>query len=110
MCCVDPASGSRARDEYAHALAHDSDARVTLLNVVPADEDTTESARAAAGDVDGRRMSVHVSLTGQPGPEIVALAQQIRADLIVIGAQDEASVQGLGLRPRTSWCMRRVLC
>ena len=54
---------------------------------------------------------MHVSLTGQPGPEIVALAQQIQADLIVVGAQDEGHRNGgLGLRPRTSWCMRHVLC
>ena len=51
----------------------------------------------------------YVSLTGQRGPEVVALAKQIRADLIVVGAQDESSPgPRLDLRPRTCWCMRPV--
>lgn len=91
VCCVDPMSGAGTRDDYAHALAHRGNARVTLLNVVADDDDTSESAPQAAIDINGRRNVVHVSLTGQPGPEIVALAQQIHADLVVVGAQDEAS-------------------
>jgi nucleotide-binding universal stress UspA family protein len=91
VCCVDSFAGAMPRDDYAHALARLGDARVTMLNVVAADEDTSETMREAAKDVDGKRHVVHVSLTGSPGPEIVALAQQIRADLIVIGARDEAS-------------------
>jgi len=91
LCCVDPASGARALDDYANALAHRDHARVTLLNVVGADEDTSESPRETATDVNTHRNVVQVSLTGQAGPEVVALAKQIRADLIVVGAQDEGS-------------------
>lgn len=97
VCCVDPVSSVMPRDDYAHALARPFDARVTLLNVVGTEEDAKAPAREATGHVAGKRHVVHVSLTGSPGPEIVLLAQQIRADLIVIGAQDEAMpVQRLG--------------
>ena len=93
VCCVDPASATRARDDYAHALAHHSHARVTLLNVV----DTDEDASVSSSDAASRRNVVNVSLTGQPGPEVVALAQQIGADLIVAGAQDgDSPEQKLG--------------
>ena len=98
VCCADSLSGSMERGDYAHALAHRGHARVTLLNVVAADDDASESTRESAEDTDGRRHLVHVSLTDSPGPEIVALAERIRADLIVIGAHDEASPgQRLGL-------------
>ena len=91
LCCVDPLSGAIMREDYAHALARRGDARVTLLNVVADDEDPNESMPNMARDLAKERHVVHVSLTGSPGLEIVALAQQIRADLIVIGAQDGAS-------------------
>jgi nucleotide-binding universal stress UspA family protein len=93
VCCVDDASGATSADAYARALARDADARVTLLNVVESDEDT-EPVRDVAHPADRNRHAVHISLVGSPGPEIIALAQQIRADLIVIGAQDEASPAG----------------
>jgi nucleotide-binding universal stress UspA family protein len=95
VCCVDDASGAIRRGDYARALACDAAARVTLVNVVDADadEETSEPARATAEDVARTRHAVQISLTGSPGPEIVALAQQIRADLIVIGAQDATSLQ-----------------
>src|SRR5688572_23698047 len=50
LCCVDPLSGAIARDDYAHALARHGGARVTLLNVVPADGDTSESMPEVAED------------------------------------------------------------
>ncbi len=93
VCCVDDASGATSADAYARALAPDADARVTLLNVVEPDEDS-ESERDVAHSVDQHQRAVHISLIGSPGPEIVALARQIRADLIVIGAQDETSPTG----------------
>ena len=109
VCCVDPFPGAITRDDYAHALARHGDPRVTLLNVVAADEDTSESMSEAAKDIDAKRHVVHVSLTGSPGPEIVAFAQQIRADLIVIGAQDEASPeQRLG--STAAYVMVNALC
>ncbi len=88
LCCVDPLSGAIARGDYAHALARHGEARVTLLNVVAEAEDPNESMPDVVKDVAEERHVVHVSLTGSPGREIVALAQQIRADLIVIGAKD----------------------
>ena len=91
VCCVDSVSGAIACDDYAHALARDGDTRVTMLNVVGADEDTSEQMPHGEKVVDGKGHVVRVSLAGSPGPEIVALARQIRADLIVIGARDEAS-------------------
>lgn len=91
VCCVDPVAGSSDLDDYAHALARHGHARVTLLNVLTTDNGTSESTRDAADETDRRRNIVHVSLTGSPECEIVALAQKISADLIVIGAQDEAS-------------------
>src|SRR5688572_13477574 len=90
VCCVDPGPGSLKRGDYAHALAHPGHARVTMLNVLP-DDDTVELAREAADETDSRPEDVRVSLTGPPETEIVALAQRIEADLIVMGAQDEAS-------------------
>jgi nucleotide-binding universal stress UspA family protein len=90
VCCDDPLSPSMDRGDYAHALAHRGHSRVTLLNVLAADDAASESRRESAEDSNGRR-HVHVSLTGSPGPEIVALAERICADLIVIGAHDEAS-------------------
>jgi nucleotide-binding universal stress UspA family protein len=108
VCCVDPFSGAITRDDYAHALARHGDARVTLLSVGAAEEDGA-SMREAPKHVDGKRHVVHVSLTGSPGREIVSLAQQIRADLIVIGAQDEASPeQRLG--STTAYVMVNALC
>ena len=92
VCCVDDASGATSADAYARALAREADARVTLLNVVAPDEDTSE--RDVAHPADRNRHAVHISVIGSPGPEIVALAQQICADLIVIGAQDETSPTG----------------
>lgn len=91
VCCVDPGSGSLGRGDYAHSLAHRGHARVTLLNVLATDDDTSELMRETADETCSRRDVVHVSLTGSPKIEIVALAQRIGADLIVMGAQDELS-------------------
>lgn len=97
LCCVNPTSSATTRDDYAYALALPGSSRVTLLNVVAANDDRNESPREATPGVSGRRNIVRVSLTGQAGPEIIALAQQIRADLIVISANDSATVEeGLG--------------
>ena len=60
-------SGARTQEDYAHALAHRSHARVTFVNVV--DDDTNESAHEAGTDVNRWQNVVRVSLTGQPGPE-----------------------------------------
>lgn len=109
LCCVNPASGARTPDDYAHALAVRESSRVTLLNVVDAEDHASESAPEAAKDVNGRRNVVHVSLTGQPGPEIVALAQQIRADLIVVSANDSASPEE-GLGSTTAHVMLHAPC
>ena len=108
VCCVDPFSGATARDDYAHALARHGDARVTLLHVVAAEGDTSESIGEDAKDVDGRH-AIHVSLTGSPGPEIISLAQQIRADLIVIGAEGEAS-PGQRLGSTTAYVIVNAPC
>jgi nucleotide-binding universal stress UspA family protein len=109
VCCVDEASGAPTSDAYAHAFARDADARVTVLNVVPADEETSGMMRALAQPVDRTRHTVHVSLTGLPGPEIVAFAQQVRADLIVIGAHDEvARTQRLG--STAAYVMAHAVC
>lgn len=86
LCCLDAISGANTHENYAHAIAHRGHVRVTLLNVVG--DDTGESAFEATADLDPSRNVVQVSLTGQPGPEIVALARQVRADLIVVGAHD----------------------
>jgi nucleotide-binding universal stress UspA family protein len=93
VCCVGPVAGSSDPGDYAHALARHSHARVTLLNVLATDDGTSEFTRDAADETNCRRDVVHVSLTGLPGSEIVALAQQIGADLIVMGAQDEGSAE-----------------
>ena len=90
VCCVDPVSDATTQLDYAHALARHGDARVTLLTVVAAQEDSAPMRDATKG-VDETRQVVHVSLTGSPGAEIVSLAEQLRADLIVIGTQDEKS-------------------
>jgi nucleotide-binding universal stress UspA family protein len=96
VCCVDATFDARRRDDYARALALRGSSRVTLLNVADVEEDRSESAPDAATDMNADRSVVHVSLTGEPGPEIVALARRIQADLIVVGTQDEASLaQGL---------------
>src|SRR5688572_8717416 len=42
VCCVDSTSGATTGDDYAHALARRGHSRVTLLNVVDADEDRIE--------------------------------------------------------------------
>jgi nucleotide-binding universal stress UspA family protein len=96
VCCVDATAEARTRDDYAHAFALRDSSRVTLLNVADVDDERSESAPETATHVNGRPNVVRVSLTGQPGPEIVALATQIRADLIVVSAQDESSPQRLG--------------
>jgi nucleotide-binding universal stress UspA family protein len=93
VCCVDPVAGSLEGGDYAHALARHGHARVTLLNVLATDDDTSDLTREAAEETDCRRDVVHVSLTGSPESEIVALAERIGADLIVMGAQDEASAE-----------------
>jgi nucleotide-binding universal stress UspA family protein len=91
VCCVDPVAGSFEHGDYAHALARPGHARVTLLNVVATDDDTSGFARDVAEGNDVRRNVVHVSLTGSAESEIVALAERIGADLIVMGMQDDAS-------------------
>jgi nucleotide-binding universal stress UspA family protein len=108
VCCVDPCSGATARDDYAHALARHGDARVTLLHVV-AVEDVASGTMSEAANLDGKRHAVHVSLTGSPGPEIISLAQQIRADLIVIGAEDEGSA-GRRLGSTAAYVMVNAPC
>ena len=91
VCCVDPGPGSYDRSEYAHALARPGHARVTMLNVLSTDDDTSESVPHAADEADGRRDVVHVSLTGSPEMEIIELAQKVGADLIVMGTHGEAA-------------------
>jgi nucleotide-binding universal stress UspA family protein len=109
VCCVDPGSGSLGHGDYGHSLAHRGHARVTLLNVFATDDDTNELTREAADETGNRRDAVHVSLTGSPKTEIVALAQRMRADLIVMGAQDELSPeQALG--STTAYVMAHAPC
>jgi nucleotide-binding universal stress UspA family protein len=93
VCCVDPVSVARSpsHGDYAHALARHGCARVTALHVLATDDDAIEVTHDAADDTDRKRDVVHVSLTGAPESEILTLAQRIDADLIVMGAHDEAS-------------------
>jgi len=90
LCCVDSVAGSLERSDYAHALARHGHARITLLNVLATADDASESTHEIADNTDRRRDRVHLSLTGSPESEIVTLAQRIGADLIVMGARDEA--------------------
>ena len=91
LCCVDPPPNAMNRDDHAYALAHRSDARVTLLNILLTDDDARQAVHEAAKDADGSRHVIRVSLTGSPGPEIVELAKRIGSDLIVMGAAAETS-------------------
>jgi nucleotide-binding universal stress UspA family protein len=93
VCCDDPVAvaGSPSHGDYAHALARQSHARVTSLHVLATDDDAIEVRRDAGDETDRKRDVVHVSLTGSPESEILTLAKRIDADLIVMGAQNEAS-------------------
>ena len=108
VCCVHPTGGSLDLGDYAHALARHGHARVTLLNVLATDDDAGELAREPA-ETGLRRNVVHVSLTGSPESEIVALAERIGADLIVMGAQDEASAERK-LGSTTAYVMAHAPC
>jgi universal stress protein A len=89
LCCADSRRGSNDGDAYAHALARYANARVTRVHVVGDGDDEAESVDADNGDAEKR--VVHISVTGSPGPEIVALAEGIHSDLIVMGVVDGIS-------------------
>jgi nucleotide-binding universal stress UspA family protein len=69
-----PASGRSAGASGSHSLGPDFQADVVLERTLD---------RLGANDVDVRQHTV----TGEPGDAIVAVAEQVGADLIVVGNQ-----------------------
>jgi nucleotide-binding universal stress UspA family protein len=69
-----PASGPSAGASGSHSLGPDFQADVVLERTLD---------RLGANDVDVRQHTV----TGEPGDAIVAVAEQVGADLIVVGNQ-----------------------
>ena len=108
LCCADSLRGSKESDDYAHMLARRDHSRVTRVTVLGTDDHITESTTMLNND-DANKHVVHVSLTGSAGPEIVAFAQRVQSDLIVIGAVDGTSdVPGLG--STTAYVMVHAQC
>ena len=107
LCCVDSLRRSNRHDDYARMFARRDHSRVTRVTVLGADEDRPESIEMVNNDTN--RDVVRVSLTGSPGPEIVALAERLESDLIVMGAVDDISD-----RPRlgstTAYVMAHARC
>ena len=120
LCCVDFSATSVTSVRYAFALADNGHARVTLLNVLSIEEEDADVAPEAIGDAEERmriirytthstRSGVEVVLTGSPGPEIVALAQRIQCDLIVIGARNHFEADPR-LGSTTAFVVNHALC
>ena len=91
LWCADFLASSFESARYVQAMTHSGHARVTILNIVSQDNDEAALADENASYVVGGMHAVHVVLTGSPGPEIVALAQRIQSDLIVMGAHEDVS-------------------
>ena len=91
LWCADFLTSSVESASYVQAITHGCHARVTMLNVVSQDNDEAALADENAHYVDGGMHAVHVALTGSPGTEIVALAERIQSDLIVMGADGDVS-------------------
>ena len=111
LCCGDFLPGSAERVNYALTLGDLAHGRVTLLEVLPEGNESTELEQQEheAAVVDERMHVVHVALTGAPGPEIVGLAKRIQSDLIVIGAQTHVSATPR-LGSTTAYLMAHAPC
>lgn len=96
LIATDGSAGAARAIELGLELAEQQDARVLLLHVVPVGGAVAaralDDAASRAGDC-GIRFSVEVA-AGEAAPQIVARAQALDADLVVIGSRGQAPDTG----------------
>jgi nucleotide-binding universal stress UspA family protein len=130
LCPIDFSTGSHRALEYAVSLAQETRARLTLLHVVelPADAleppnaalvtyrntcleqarmQMTETLRAA---VPSGAAAANLVLEGKAYRQILHVAREQRADLIVMGVQGRGAVDMLFFGSTTNHVVRQATC
>jgi nucleotide-binding universal stress UspA family protein len=111
---VDGSEGANKAAKFAGVLARQAGAELTLMHVYDAptasamglarqsreemehikEEIAKGSFQAAEKELEGMPVKHYVTL-GHPSHEIVSYAQQVKADLIVMGSRGQSQMEGL---------------
>ena len=133
VCAIDFSASSERALTYALDVAQEADARMTLLHVIelppelrelPNMEGLDVAAIRAAAEADCLRLlramvparahdycTIHTEvIEGNPAREIVRLAEQRDADLIVMGVQGRSAIDMLFFGSKTHAVLRKAPC
>jgi nucleotide-binding universal stress UspA family protein len=133
LCSVDFSDGSLRALEYAMAMAEESDARLTLLHVIEVPPELREHPASGDFDVDGVRAAAEAESLrrlrelippdartyctadtavreGAAYREILKVAAECRADVIVMGVQGRRAIDLIIFGSNTARVVRGATC